>query len=500
MAETAIAEGIDQFADAQGMNAYAGNDSRGRDFRDDRDHEAILQAQTYTLLQDKNRLKDEADFLRHYVTMTQQHHVEHHNRANAMFGALDLESKKCNGLQEELRQIRTNIAVESTAVRQTFAITQRRDAALAKLHERLQAALSQLRAEFLFEEAKVQEASKQAAALEQQLQQARAALQAEEHVARNCKSSSESAEKAHAEVAGEAAERDEHAAVTLQQALNKLETDFAQERAVHEARGRTHEHRQRELELMLGDAAIPRSPSIVASPSQRLRGSPSAFLERVATNAALAPPVQANDEDSFLQKRVAVTSAELGCQTDVDNGDVLVGNERPRPPPLESITGASPMTSPPAATSERGVCSDAPPKEMSFFGLPVASASSLQLLPPEAANVARATSASQTQGAPRVQVPVRSLSPQRAALSCLAPAHRVVVVPQPHHQQQVQVQPRQVVLSPQAPAPLAISYPGFSPAHSTGSHAMMVPFGAVRTQTAVSRPTSPQPAFALAAF
>jgi len=291
---------------------------------------------------------------------------------------------------------RTNLAVESTALRQAQAASRKKDIEFAILEQQLRGEISALRSQLAVEEKGANVAAHHAIMLERQLDEARRTTSVDAVAARVVARDRELAEAEHLRITSETAERDELAALAVQQSLAKVEADFAQERAVHQARGRSQKTRLNELEDLFGgctrhpvtDGACTNSNNESSGKSLRCVPSSSPFaLNRLASNSALmdpfsdATPAQGSRQniydhkspylsrvDPIVQPKSEINAASRSCgcgQKAFDHSSSHLGLVTPlSESTIELNTGTPPLQTRPCLTDFAVTSSTNP------FGIP----------------------------------------------------------------------------------------------------------------------------------
>eukprot|EP00927_Polykrikos_kofoidii_P029031 TRINITY_DN25172_c0_g1_i1.p1 TRINITY_DN25172_c0_g1~~TRINITY_DN25172_c0_g1_i1.p1 ORF type:complete len:493 (+),score=105.31 TRINITY_DN25172_c0_g1_i1:35-1480(+) len=234
----------------------------------DEQYEVVLQNQTYQMLDLRSRMHSDREFLTHYLKAAQQSAHERGTAANTMNQAAISELHARQQLGEELRAVQLELAIQSTAVRNSQGIGRQREAALNQLTNEFRIHIERHRELLVSQERSIRDLAASNVERQRQVATARQEALEEARVARLCLVHCEHAEAAHLQARTEVAERNELAAVAVEQALGKIEKDHAKERSVHATRQRTQNARIQELERMLGCGNLnERQPAFAADRS-----------------------------------------------------------------------------------------------------------------------------------------------------------------------------------------------------------------------------------------
>lgn len=274
--------------------------------------EAGLTQQTRQMVDARLRLKEDNCFLRHYASVAEAGAAEQMAQAQEVSQAVGAQASTQMRLQEELRELRTKLAMENAALQGSRDVQRGVAIALASLQQRAGADLGALRGRLALEANALREAAYRSASLRQAVAAARSEVLTVESCVHSRKRQAEDAEAALAKVRAEGATREDVVQSALRDTLARLEADFAKDRA-------RQENHLMAMEGILRGAATP--VALAISAPQNTSSAPSLQKLRALRNS-LGDTVTGSTSTATMEDSGAVAVPRLDPRSAPDSAMV----------------------------------------------------------------------------------------------------------------------------------------------------------------------------------
>lgn len=262
--------------------------------------EAELHHRTVELLENRARCQKDHSFLQHYARAAQLSAVEQHSRGEATTQALNLSVSASWQAREQLQITRQDWSQEKAniqAIRQTNATV---GAAIIDVRRHADTEVARLQNLIASEEDLFRTVNKQTEDIRIALQAARSKLWTASIDAQKQRRLSEEAQKDLVQVRADTRQREELVQHVLLTTLQRLEADFARERADHDA----HEHRATRRHVLESGLS-----SLKQEQPRQLEGGEQASLQQAAALQQTA--------DMLAGASSTSVTADLGFLADV---------------------------------------------------------------------------------------------------------------------------------------------------------------------------------------
>lgn len=300
---------------------------------------------TRATFDERQRLVQEAGFLRQYAYQAQSSAAHHRKAVDAARRDLAAQAASQQGLCQALQAVRSELAAERQAHAALSQVEGRDAAELARatgLHAR---ETKDLRERLAYEEGRRQECERRTVDTERHLAAAREECAAEARVAREWMRRAEEAEAAHNTSRRTHEAHNDHAARTLHETVTRLEADFEAERKEHRARDKRHLVRLEELEHALKEAetgrrAQPERVDGAQTTPPRLADSPSQLHRKTSSVAKGAMTRPSHSHENPFEAIGVIPPTEKGPLANLRVSDSAMAHHRSLSPMATLRPGA----------------------------------------------------------------------------------------------------------------------------------------------------------------